>query len=58
MGILPKAIALAAEEKIIIFCLPTHTAHVAQSLDVSFLAHLNSIGQRCAMIIWLIILEE
>ena len=37
----PEAIAIAAEEKIIIFCLPPHTTHVAQPLDVSFFGPLK-----------------
>ena len=32
----PEAIAVAAEEKNVIFCLPPHTTHVAQPLYVSF----------------------
>ena len=37
----PEAIAVAAEEKIVIFCLPPHTTHVAQPLDVSFFGPLK-----------------
>ena len=37
----PEAIAIAVEEKIIIFCLPPHTTHVAQPLDVSFFGPLK-----------------
>ena len=56
----PEAIALAAEEKIIIFCLSPHTTHVAQPLDVSFFGPLKQHWAKVqyAMIIWLIILEE
>ena len=37
----PEASKIAAEAEIIIFCLPLHTAHVAQPLDVSFLGPLK-----------------
>ena len=37
----PEAIKLAAEEEVIIFCLPPHTTHVAQPLDVSFFGPLK-----------------
>jgi len=40
-AIFPEAIALVAEEKIIIFCLHPHTTHVAQPLDVSFFGPLK-----------------
>jgi len=34
-----EAIKFAAENEIILFCLPPHTTHVAQPLDVNFLVH-------------------
>ena len=37
----PEAIKIAAEAEIIIFCLPPHTTHVAQPLDVSFFGPLK-----------------
>ena len=37
----PEAIAVAAEEKVIIFHLPPHTFHVALPLDVSFFGPLK-----------------
>ena len=37
----PEAIRIAAEANIIIFCLPPHTTHVAQPLDVSFFGPLK-----------------
>jgi len=40
-AIFPEAIALVAEEKIIIFCLHLHATHVAQPLDVSFFGPLK-----------------
>ena len=46
----PEAIAVAAEEKIVIFCLPPHLTHVVQPHDVCFLGHFSNIGQRFAMI--------
>jgi len=36
-----EAIKLAAENEIILFCLPPHTSHVAQPLDVSFFGPLK-----------------
>jgi len=36
-----EAIKFAAENEIILFCLPPHTTHVAQPLDVSFFAPLK-----------------
>ena len=37
----PEAIKLAAEETVIIFCLPPHMTHVVQPLDVSFFGPLK-----------------
>ena len=37
----PEAIKIAAEAEIILFCLPPHTTHVAQPLDVSFFGPLK-----------------
>ena len=37
----PEGVKLAAEEGIIMFCLPPHTTHVAQPLDVSFFGPLK-----------------
>ena len=36
-----EAIKFAAENKIILFCLPPHATHVAQPLDVSFFGPLK-----------------
>ena len=37
----PETIKIAAENEIILFCLPPHTTHVAQPLDISFLGPLK-----------------
>ena len=55
----PEAIAVAAKEKIAIFCRPPHTTHIAQPLDVSFFfGPLKQHWARCAMIILVKILAR
>ena len=35
----PESIRAAAEQSIIVFCLPPHSTHITQSLNVSFFVH-------------------
>ena len=38
----PEIISLAANQGIIVFCIPPNTTHTTQPLDVSFVKHLKS----------------
>ena len=39
----PETIRAAADAEIVMFCLPPHSTHVAQPLDVSFFSAFESV---------------
>ena len=52
----PSVISKAAEEKVIIFCLPHHSSHETHPLDKGPFSPLNLLGKRCVRSFWLTIL--
>ena len=52
----PSVINKAAEEKVIIFCLPSHSSHETQPLDKGQFGPLKPLGKRCVRSFWLTIL--
>ena len=51
----PETIRCAAEEQVILFCLPPHTIHLTQPLDKGCFGHLKHTGRKNVIIIWQII---
>ena len=43
----PEAVKIAAENEIVLFCLPPNTTHMAQPLDVSFFGPLKNCSNVC-----------
>ena len=54
----PSVIFKAAEEHVILFCLPPHTTHLTQPLDKGCFGPLKWLGGNSAKILFLGIQEE
>ena len=48
----PSVISKAAEEKVIIFCLPSHSSHETQPLNKGQFGPLKPLGKRCVRSFW------